>query len=129
MNFLENEGDIVWEAGEEIDPIDIKYNVQIPNPGNFNPNFRLISSLEITPEIINELRSGAPYKKCGTPEDKKYAQILSVSLSENFCDKTAAPDFIHAFETKISPNTFPEEHAVPLAQNSNVENEIIDEQK
>ncbi|OHS95867.1 hypothetical protein TRFO_10272 [Tritrichomonas foetus] len=88
---------------------------------------RLITTSKITPEIVKELEEGAPYGKIGTPDDVKYAQIISISITENLCDKSAAPSFIHNFETKNLPNPFPEEKARPLSQQTKAENEVLDD--
>lgn len=121
-----NEENTRWLTGEETEQIRINYNVAFQRTSPFT-NLRLITTAKITPKIIKQLESGSPYGKEGTEEDKKYSQMISMSITENLCDKLATPYFIHNFETQTLPYPFPEEKAAPLSQNTKVENELLDD--
>lgn len=119
-----------WLSGEEIEQIQVPFDMIFQRQSPF-PDIRLITTSKITPEIIKELESNSPYEKNGTQEiseeDIKYSKIISTSITENLCDKFAAPHFIHNFEICSLPDPFPEEKAAPLSQNTKVENELLDD--
>jgi hypothetical protein len=89
-------------------------------------HLRFITVEEITPEIIGSLKEGAPYTQPGTQSQRKYANLFSVSRTEQFVDHCAIPDFVQFTDIEIPVDPYAENRAIPIAQRTTRENIILD---
>lgn len=100
----------------------------VPDNWKLDQDLRIVTAQEITPEIIAELEDGAPYESRGTTDEQKYANILSVSITEALVDKARTPHIIHFTDTDFSVDPFSDQHAKPLKERATSENELLDEE-
>jgi hypothetical protein len=117
-----------WLDPEPIDPIDFRpMELTICEPFPLDRDLRRISTMEITPEIIDQLQRGAPYPVRGSPDARKYAEGFSISLTEDLVDRAATPHAIHLTETEIPVDPFIDQTAKPLSSRRTSENRLLDE--
>jgi hypothetical protein len=119
---------VQWLDPEPVDPIDYRpMEVTICDPFPLDRDLRRISTMEITPQVIDQLQHGAPYMVQGSPDARKYAEGFSISLTEDLVDRAATPHLVHHTETEIPVDPFIDEKAKPLSSRRTSENKLLDD--
>ena len=89
-------------------------------------DLRLVTSQEITEDVITSLEEGAPYAMRGTEDEQKNAMFLSVSFTETLVDKAKTPHLIHFTDMEFSVDPFSNRQAKPLIERVASENELLE---
>ena len=99
----------------------------VPDNWRWDQDLRIVTCEEITPEVIEKLENGAPYKSRGNPDEQKYASMLSVSITEALVDKARTPHIIRFTDTEFPVDPFIGKQAKPLKERATSENELLED--
>lgn len=111
-----SDASIEWVSGEETNQVQSPFEVVFQGENNFD-NIRLITTLPITPEIMEELEEGLPNSEDDILGDIDLSFDATRNFTENMCDKLVWPHYIFNSELEPLPNPFPNGKFLVLTQN------------